>query len=463
MQVFAEAGRAPQNPGPLIRVPVATTISVTVHSALHDSVLVLYGLHTRPGTTSDTIQIAPGATRTVSFLAEEPGTHFYWGSTTREPVEERNGIDSQLQGAFIIDAAGATAPDRVFVLGSWTGLEDSSGFAPDLRVINGLSWPNTERLSYTAGDTILWRWVNPTDSPHPMHGMRGMVMAVSVKPGVSSARRPETAAHVRNIRLIAKAAPRRFKGELDEMAFVRQDADSVAAADSVPIPSSLLVLQRNEPVRITIVNHLRAATAVHWHGIEVPAYSDGVPDWSASGSRVAPAIAPGDSFVAAFTPPRSGTFIYHAHSNEAFQINLGLYGGLIVVDSTYNAERDRLIILGSGGPNTRTARINGSLTPDTLRLKLGRAYRLRLIHIVPDWTTWIALLRGDTPEQWTPLAKDGAELPRNAQVMRQATLLAGPGETMDFEYVPKTPGLRRLEVEQRTGVWKTALPICVER
>ena len=546
MQVFAEAGRAPQNPGPLIRVPAGTTINVTVHSALRDSVLVLYGLHSRPGTTGDTVQVAPGATRSVSFLAGEPGTYFYWGSTTGEPVEDRNGIDSQLQGAIIIDAAGTPAPpDRVFVLGSWTGPENRRGIAADLRVINGLSWPNTERLTYAVGDTILWRWVNPTDSPHPMHlhgfyfdvvsrgnwaadtmyapsdarrvvtemprsgqtflmrwvpdepgnwllhchvayhtsvflsaravpdppdpvtidpmhGMRGMVMAVSVKPGVSPARRPETAAHVRNIRLVAKAAPRRFKGELDKMAFVRQDTDSVTGADSVPIPSSLLVLKRNEPVRVTIVNHLRATTAVHWHGIEVPAYSDGVPDWSGSGSRIAPAIAPGDSFVAAFTPPRSGTFIYHAHSNEAFQINLGLYGGLLVVDSTYNPERDRLIILGSGGPNTRTARINGSLTPDTLRLKLGKAYRLRLIHIVPDWTTWIALLRGDKPEQWTPLAKDGAELPRSAQVMRQATLLAGPGETMDFEYVPKTPGLLRLEVEQRTGVWKTALPIRVE-
>ena len=247
------------------------------------------------------------------------------------------------------------------------------------------------------------------------------------------------------------------------MAFVRQDTDSVPGADSVPTPSSLLVLKRNEPVRVTIVNHLRATTGVHWHGIEVPAYSDGVPGWSGSGSRLAPGIAPGDSFVAGFTPPRSGTFIYHAHANEFFQISLGLYGGLIVVDSTYDPESDRLIILGGGGPGQRSARINGSLTPDTLRLKLGKKYRLRIIHIVPDWTTWIALLRDDKPEQWTPLAKDGAELTRSAQVMRQATLLAGPGETMDFEYVPKTPGLLRLEVEQRTGVWKTALPIRVER
>src|SRR5262249_53871041 len=155
--------------------------------------------------------------------------------------------------------------------------------------------------------------------------------------------------------------------------------------------------RRNEPVRITIVNHLRTATAVHWHGIEVPAYSDGVPNFSGRESHIAPAIAPGDSFVASFTPTRSGTFIYHAHSNESFQINLGLYGGLLVVDSgAYKPERERLIILGSGGPNTKSARINGSLAPDTMRLKVGVRYRLRLIHIIPDWTTWVGLLRGDS-------------------------------------------------------------------
>jgi FtsP/CotA-like multicopper oxidase with cupredoxin domain len=249
------------------------------------------------------------------------------------------------------------------------------------------------------------------------------------------------------------------------MAFVLQEGAQAPAADSVPVPSSLLVLKRNEPVRITIVNRLRAATGVHWHGIEVPAYSDGVPDWSGYGSHLAPPIAPGDSFVAAFTPTRSGTFIYHAHSNETFQINLGLYGGLLVTDSgTYDSERDRLIIIGAAGPAGEPgARINGSLTPDTLRLKVGNAYRLRLIHLVPDWTTRVTLLRGDSPEQWRALARDGAELPRAAQVMDRSRLLTGPGQTTDFEYTPTSPGVLRLEVAQRTGDWKSALPIRVER
>jgi len=308
--------------------------------------------------------------------------------------------------------------------------------------------------------------VDPEDpiTIDPMHGMRGMVLGVTVRPGKSPARRPTTLAGARAIRLVAQAAPMRFQKMLDEMAFVLQNGPVPPAADSVPTPSSLLVLFRNKPVRITIVNHLRAATGVHWHGIEVPSYSDGVPYWSGTRGRMAPAIAPGDSFTAAFTPPRSGTFIYHAHSNEFFQVNLGLYGALLVVDSArYDPTHERIIILGGNGPAGRPARINGRVEPDTVRLKVGESYRLRLIDIIPDWTVHIAMLREDSVVHWRALAKDGADLPARAQLVRPASLIAGPGETMDFEYRPTTPGLIRLEVAQRTGVWKTQLPIRVEQ
>jgi len=90
------------------------------------------------------------------------------------------------------------------------------------------------------------------------------------------------------------------------------------------------------------------------------------------------------------------------------------------------------------------------------------SYRLRLIHIIPDWTARIALLSGDSMVQWRALAKDGAELPRQQQSMRRAEFIAGPGETMDFEYQPAAAGMLRLRVAQRTGIWKVELPIRVE-
>jgi FtsP/CotA-like multicopper oxidase with cupredoxin domain len=36
-------------------------------------------------------------------------------------------------------------------------------------LINGLSWPATERLSYRHGDEVRWRVVNLSSQKHPMH------------------------------------------------------------------------------------------------------------------------------------------------------------------------------------------------------------------------------------------------------------------------------------------------------
>jgi hypothetical protein len=68
---------------------------------------------------------------------------------------------------------------------------------------------------------------------------------------------------------------------------------------------------------------------------------------------------------------------------------------------------------------------------------------------------------GDSTVHWRALAKDGAELPSRRQVVLPAEFLAGPGETMDFEYRPSAPGALRLEVAQRSGEWKMQLPIRV--
>jgi FtsP/CotA-like multicopper oxidase with cupredoxin domain len=93
--------------------------------------------------------------------------------------------------------------------------------------------------------------------------------------------------------------------------------------DTASVPGPLLVLTRGEPTDILVRNRLPEATAIHWHGIELESWSDGVPGWSGVGDRRAPAIAPGDSFVARLTLPRAGTFMYHTHLNDIEQITRG--------------------------------------------------------------------------------------------------------------------------------------------
>ena len=75
-------------------------------------------------------------------------------------------------------------------------------------------------------------------------------------------------------------------------------------------------------VEITLVNQLPESTAIHWHGMELETYYDGVHDWSGIGG-LAPMIEPDGAFTVRFTPPRSGTFMYHTHMHDDRQLPLG--------------------------------------------------------------------------------------------------------------------------------------------
>ncbi len=557
IQAFAEPGRAPSTPGPLIRVTEGTEIRVTLRNTLLDSAVRVYGLHTRPAPEDTGILVPAQAARTVRFIAGAPGTYYYWGTSTGKTLDDRLDVDSQLSGAFIIDPRSAAdrPPDRVFVLGLW--FEEASTVngvkkpGREVLVINGKSWPHTERFTFTVGDTVRWRWVNPTSSTHPMHlhgfyysvNSRGNVGAdtiyapserrlvntelmriggtmntswVPVKPGnwvfhchfafhVSSeaalvpdvmpaSATPADHSHAkphsmaglvlgmtvlprsgdqysrsteepRRLRLLLQSSPKKF-GDKPAIGFVLQDGNTEPKHDSVSMPGPTLILKRGQPVRITVVNHLAEPSAVHWHGIELESFPDGVPNWSGMPGRLMRPIAPADSFVAEFTPPRSGTFIYHSHLNEGTQMNSGMYAALIVVDDprTYDPVRNKLILVGGGGPapvdgGDTPGFVNGSRFPAPLELEVGTTYRLRLINIHPDWRVEFALGTDTTTAQWRPVAKDGADLPPSQTTTRAAYLLTGPGETADFDFKPTAAGNMRLQVKTRVPGWNVPVDV----
>jgi hypothetical protein len=69
-----------------------------------------------------------------------------------------------------------------------------------------------------------------------------------------------------------------------------------------------------------------------------------------------------------------------------------------------------------------------------------------------------------TPERggnWTPLAKDGADLPVTQRVPREARQPMGMGETFDFEFTPSAPGNLRLELRVN-GQLMARTPLRVE-
>ena len=123
--------------------------------------------------------------------------------------------------------------------------------------------------------------------------------------------------------------------------------EGIGSSRNLTVPGPPLVLERGRPVEITIINQLHESTTVHWHGMELESYYDGVAGWGARGSEVTPAIEPGRSFRARFTPPRAGTFMYHTHLNDEEQLPAGLYGPLIVLEprTLFDPSHDCVLML----------------------------------------------------------------------------------------------------------------------
>jgi FtsP/CotA-like multicopper oxidase with cupredoxin domain len=558
MQAFAEEGRAPEIPGPMIRVPEGTEIRIALHNSL-DAEVIVHGLHTRPTMTDDVVNIPAGGTREVTFQSGSPGTYFYWATSSRKPLVYRDGKDSQLSGAIIVDPrSDPPSKDRIFVVGVYGDDPDSTGGRGprprEIAVFNGKSWPYTERFTFTEGDTVTWRAINATSGPHPMH-LHGFYFAVARSGGEgadtvlapSAIRQANTrtvlsggtmsfqfvpdrpgnwlfhchlALHVDGMSTLENMLHRRPLDEMErdhvkmnhgvhEMAgliigmhVLPRGADRHAVStkdpqhlrlliqhsprgysyqpaigfvlqqgvepkrDSVMLPGPTLFLEKGRPARITLVNNLEVPTSVHWHGLEIESYPDGVAGWSGMPGRIAPAIQPADSFIAEFTPPRAGTFIYHSHVSELMQTNSGMYGALIVTDSVHRFDPriDKIILVGGGGPGNvekrSTGMVNGTTRPQ-LELEAGTTYRLHIIQIHPQAIVLFRLGTDSTTARWTPVAKDGADLPPEQSTPRAASIVMGAGENGVFLYTPQRPGLERLNVQTRLAGWQVPVLLMV--
>ena len=547
VRAFGESGKPLSIPGPLIRVTEGTEIHAFLKNAISGQPLVVHGLSSRGAALpTDSIQIAPGATREVRFVAGAPGTYYYWGSTSTKALPDRLGPDTELSGAFVVDPRGNSASpnDRVLVINLWYPDSLPGGITNQSTVvrftINGKAWPNTERLSYSVGDSVRFRIVNTSGAPHPMHlhgfyfnveargdgtrdsvfdsrGVRkvvtdriapgrtmtllwiperagnwlfhchdnyhilrnlpldgsalpeltmdhaehalemmgGLVMGISVRsvPGVAVAAEPRSR---RQLHLFARVDS---GGTKDEPAFgyvLEENGKSLPASGRL-LPGPTIVLTRGEPVSITVVNQLGEPTAVHWHGIELESYYDGVAGFAGSPGRIAPLIAPRDSFVARFTPPRSGTFIYHPHADEVRQQQAGLAGAIVVVESAASFDPARDLVMLITVPRSLAVvdqvLLNGTAAPAPRDLRVGERYRLRIVDIHTFRPSMIArVLKDSTPVGWRAVAKDGMTLPPEHATMRPAVQQMGNGETYDFELVPTAPGDLRFTVSSAAGV-----------
>ncbi|HET9275142.1 MAG TPA: multicopper oxidase domain-containing protein, partial [Gemmatimonadales bacterium] len=291
---------------------------------------------------------------------------------------------------------------------------------------------------------------------HAATGMGGLVMGVEVATRGAVATTAE--APRRTIRLVA-VRDAGYPDSLPSFRFAPEE-NGRPLGEARPGTSPPLELFRDRPVSIWVVNRLGEPLSVHWHGIELESYYDGVAGFAGLGARIAPMIAPGDSFEARMSPPRSGTFLYHSHVDEPRHHRAGLVGALIVRDAPLaNPSVDRVFLLKSpqGSTEDDARDINGQSTPDTVVLRAGTTYRFRIANLsigTPNATVTLTARPAGAPAaardtllvRWRPVAKDGADLPLRARTMVPAVQVVSIGETYDFEIEPAAPGLLGLEV-----------------
>jgi FtsP/CotA-like multicopper oxidase with cupredoxin domain len=274
---------------------------------------------------------------------------------------------------------------------------------------------------------------------HALSAMGGLVLGVTVSEHRDSVAEPRPN---ERLRLVAREAAVPGAAVKIRGFALQQTPDASLGALSVPGPP--LSLTRGETTSITVVNQMAEPTSVHWHGMELESVYDGVAGWSRTGSRVAPLVAPGDSFTVQMTPPRAGTFIYHTHMDDTEQLLSGMYGPLLVLEPAerFNPEIDRVFVIGSSihDGDYERATINGQLRPPPQAFRAGTAYRLRFINISADATVELSLEANGVPLRWIGRAIDGADLPQSLRVDRAARIRFGPGQTYDFRWTPTSPG-----------------------
>ena len=518
------AGQRPSVPAPLIRVPQGTVVRASLRNTLSESAMVwgLNGSHSM----ADSVRLQPGETREFTLKTDEPGNYMYgaWRNfRTSSPENPTAGYDMAASGAFVVDAPGARKPDRILVIhmiADTAIIPRRPGYTSIIATINGKSWPHTEQLTHNVGDTVVWRVLNASIIPHPMHlhgfyfdvTARGSLAADTIysekqtrkvvtermlpltsmamrwvpeRPGnwlfhchltahtqlhgpLGPMKASQPAPHVHDAKhgmsnlilgVVVRGTPARDAATRRKLTLAVDQKDSIPGESTTRFSYTLdgkgsgtaagpvIILNKDEPSAITVVNRTTTATAVHWHGIELESFNDGVAGFGGHGTRISPLIAAGDSFVARMTPPRAGTFIYHTHVDELRQQKGGLYGALLVVDpKTYDPASERVIVLGSVPADAGAVYFNGASEP-TMELEVGKTYRIRFVQIMTTRPAMYVALVNDKKEMeaWKLVAKDGADLPQHQAMTVPARVPLANGETYDVLYTPRAPGELTLE------------------
>ena len=211
-------------------------------------------------------------------------------------------------------------------------------------------------------------------------------------------------------------------------------------------PGPTIEAVEGDKVRIFVTNKLPEHTTVHWHGMILPSGMDGV------GGLTQPHIKPGQTFVYEFVLTKSGTFMYHPHSDEMVQMAMGMMGMFVVHprDPAFRrVERDFVFVMSTYlvDPGTYLPKVNemtdfnmwtwnSRVFPgiDPLPVRLGDRVRVRIGNLT--MTNHPIHLHGH--HIWVSCT-DGGWVPESAR-WPETTIDVPVGAVRAFDFLADNPG-----------------------
>ena len=103
------------------------------------------------------------------------------------------------------------------------------------------------------------------------------------------------------------------------------------------IPGPTLRFTEGEYAKIHVTNNMDVETSVHWHGLLLPNFYDGVP------YLTTPPIKAGETITYEFALKQSGTYWYHSHT--MLQEQLGVYGSIVIEPKEKNLDYDKDLVI----------------------------------------------------------------------------------------------------------------------
>ena len=119
------------------------------------------------------------------------------------------------------------------------------------------------------------------------------------------------------------------------VSFSGEERKAMAVNDSIPGPT--LTFTEGDTAEINVTNNMDVETSVHWHGLILPNFQDGVP------YLTTPPIRPGETFKYSFPITHSGTYWYHSHTG--LQEQRGVYGSIVIKPKKQKLKYDRDLVL----------------------------------------------------------------------------------------------------------------------